>query len=180
MTVTPCKSYLSSITVQQNRVTKTRGRVIAGPSAFRCALGRSGVTSMKREGDGATPRGRFRLHTLWWRDDRMTHPTTGLSTARIRASHGWCDDVRSNRYNRLITLPFSQSHEIMRRGDHLYDCVVEIGWNLKRVKRGAGSAIFLHLATQDYSPTAGCVAVSSAALRHLLSRIGPKTTINIV
>ncbi|MBY0612869.1 MAG: L,D-transpeptidase family protein [Beijerinckiaceae bacterium] len=154
--------------------------MIAGPIIFACALGRGGVTCLKREGDGATPRGRFRLHRLWWRDDRMMRPRTGLPTARIRPHHGWCDDVGSPLYNRLIRLPFSPSHEIMRREDHLYDCVIEIGWNMKPVKRGAGSAIFLHVATSDYSPTAGCIAISRARMRHFLSLLGPKTTINIM
>lgn len=180
MIISPCKSYLSSITVQQNRVTRTTGRVIIGSSTFVCALGRNGLTKMKREGDGGTPRGRFRLHTLWWRDDRMPRPRTGLKTARIRPEHGWCDDIRSGRYNRLIKRPFSFSHEIMRREDHLYDCVIEIGWNLTHVKRGAGSAIFFHLAAPNFTPTAGCVAVAPAIMRKFLRRIGPKTTINIM
>ena len=45
---------------------------------------------------------------------------------------------------------------------------------------GRGSAIFLHLARPEFSPTEGCVAVAPAMIRRLLERIGPKTRIEIV
>jgi L,D-peptidoglycan transpeptidase YkuD (ErfK/YbiS/YcfS/YnhG family) len=39
--------------------------------------------------------------------------------------------------------------------------------------------VFLHLARPQYAPTAGCVAMTAAAIRRLLRRIGPHTRIII-
>jgi L,D-peptidoglycan transpeptidase YkuD (ErfK/YbiS/YcfS/YnhG family) len=68
----------------------------------------------------------------------------------------------------------------MWRTDHLYDVVVDIGWNRGPIVRGRGSAIFLHLARPGFAPTAGCVAVEQRMIRRLLERIGPRTRIEIV
>ena len=38
---------------------------------------------------------------------------------------------------------------------------------------------FLHLARENFSPTAGCVSMTNSAMRHLLRRIGPQTKIII-
>ena len=67
----------------------------------------------------------------------------------------------------------------MWRHDRLYDVVVVIDYNLSPVRRGAGSAIFLHLARADFIPTEGCVAVSPETMRRLLPHLGPHTTIEI-
>ena len=40
---------------------RSRGWLMAGPLALPVALGRGGIKANKREGDGGTPRGRFRL-----------------------------------------------------------------------------------------------------------------------
>jgi L,D-peptidoglycan transpeptidase YkuD (ErfK/YbiS/YcfS/YnhG family) len=99
--------------------------------------------------------------------------------AQTRVTDGWCDALKHRRYNRPVPLPFSDSHERMWRDDHLYDRVVEIGWNDRPVIRGRGSAIFLHLARPGYTPTEGCVAVSRADMMKLLPLIGPQTRIDI-
>ena len=68
----------------------------------------------------------------------------------------------------------------MWRDDHVYDVVVDIAWNRGPIRRGRGSAIFLHLARPDLAPTEGCVAVPAHAIAQLLARIGPNTRIEIV
>ncbi len=110
----------------------------------------------------------------------MTRPRTGLRLRRTTPRDGWSDDPRDRRYNRLVPLPCATSHEKMWRDDHLYDVVIDIAWNRGPVVRGRGSAIFLHLARPEFSPTEGCVAVAPAMIRRLLERIGPKTRIEIV
>ena len=45
---------------------------------LRCALGRAGVTDVKREGDGATPAGCFALRRVYYRPDRGAPPETAL------------------------------------------------------------------------------------------------------
>src|SRR3954454_15720877 len=79
---------------------RTRGVLLAGRLAIPVALGRTGVRADKREGDGATPAGRFRPVQLWWRPDRMPHPRTQLPVQRIARDVAWSEDPRDRRYNR--------------------------------------------------------------------------------
>jgi L,D-peptidoglycan transpeptidase YkuD (ErfK/YbiS/YcfS/YnhG family) len=157
----------------------TRGFVLAGTMQTPCALGRAGIRSAKREGDGATPMGSFRLRAVLYRADRMPLPRTHLPVTAISEDSGWCDDPNDRAYNRPVRLPFAASHERLWRDDHLYDLVVVIDFNLSPSRRGAGSAIFLHLARADFAPTAGCVAVSRESMLRLLPHLGPQTTIEI-
>jgi L,D-peptidoglycan transpeptidase YkuD (ErfK/YbiS/YcfS/YnhG family) len=156
-----------------------RGRVSVGNLRFTCALGKGGTKRTKREGDGATPVGTYRLRSLWYRSDRIERPQTSLLIRATKQSDGWCDSSNHRRYNRPVSLPFNFSHELMWREDHLYDVVVEIGWNDRPAKPGRGSAIFMHLARPRYLPTEGCIALSKADMNKLLPRIGPKTRIII-
>lgn len=142
-----------------------------GDARYRCALGRTGVRRDKQEGDGATPVGRFALRRLLYRADRVGRPSTPLPSAAIRPEDGWCDAPEHAAYNRQVTLPFDASHEDLWRDDEIYDLLVVLGHNDDPVIAGAGSAIFLHVARPDYSPTQGCVALGVADLRDLLSRL---------
>ncbi|MET0606552.1 MAG: L,D-transpeptidase family protein [Beijerinckiaceae bacterium] len=155
-----------------------RGKLIVDGRAFPCALGRSAIVSVKREGDGGTPRGRFRLIGLWRRPDRKPLRCL-LPTRRIRPDQGWCDAPDHRLYNRPVRLPFAASHEAMWRSDHLYDLVADIDWNRGPIIKGKGSAIFLHAARPDYSATAGCVALSPGDLRRLFGRISRNCLIQI-
>ncbi len=152
---------------------------MAGPWAIPCALGKAGIVHNKREGDGGTPAGRFRLMRLWLRADRCQRARTGLPLRRTKRRDGWCDDIRSPRYNRPVTLPFARSHEKMWRDDDLYDLVVELGCNMQPVIRGRGSAIFMHVAREGFLPTEGCIALEKRVLKRLLARIGRRTIIHI-
>jgi L,D-peptidoglycan transpeptidase YkuD (ErfK/YbiS/YcfS/YnhG family) len=171
--------YTQLIKVFQSPISRSRGVLIAGNIHIPCALGRTGLRHDKREGDGKSPIGVFTLHKLWWRDDRVIHPLCGLQKRPIRSFNGWCDDIRSPHYNRPVQRPFTFSHEEMLREDHIYNYVIEIGCNMKPVKRGRGSAIFLHLARDNFEATAGCVAVPHTKIARLLAVIGPKTRIQI-
>jgi L,D-peptidoglycan transpeptidase YkuD (ErfK/YbiS/YcfS/YnhG family) len=157
----------------------SRGFIVAGGLQAPCALGRAGRSAHKREGDGATPVGRFRLIGALYRPDRLSRPRTALPATAIAPTSGWCDDPADRAYNRPVELPYAGRHERLWRDDHLYDLVVVIDYNVTRPRKGAGSAIFLHLATPDFSPTAGCVAVSLPTMRRLLPRLGPGTMIAI-
>ncbi len=148
-------------------------------SRYRCALGRGGVRADKREGDGATPAGRFPLKRLYIRRDRIPAIETGLPATDIAADDGWCDDPGRPEYNRPVKLPFDGSHEEMYRDDRLYDLVIEIGHNDAPPVPGAGSAVFIHVAKPDYAPTAGCVALARDDLVALLASWDPETEIEI-
>lgn len=148
-----------------------RGRLRLGGLTFRCSIGRTGIKAIKREGDGASPRGRFPLLTVLYRPDRVPRPRSGLPVKAIRRSDGWCDSSADRNYNRPISTPYPASAEALWRADHLYDIVVVVDYNLRRRRRGYGSAIFMHLADPDYGPTAGCVALSRGDLTHLLAAL---------
>ncbi len=146
---------------------------------MKCALGRSGIRPRKREGDGATPAGVFNIRRLFYRPDRLPPPATLLSVTPLAPNFGWCDDPANARYNQLVHLPFEKNHEKMWRSDNLYDVVVELGFNDLPVIRGQGSAIFLHIASTDYAPTEGCIAVSLQDMRRLTAQLKPGDQVKI-
>ncbi len=145
------------------------GRADWSDRPMRCALGRSGVTADKQEGDGATPAGVFAMRRVLYRPDRLQPPETMLPCEALTAEDGWCDDSEDGNYNCQVRLPCSASCEKLWRDDGIYDLIVVLGHNDAPVERGKGSAIFLHIARPDYSPTEGCVAVSRADLLDILS-----------
>jgi len=158
----------------------TRGTLSAAAKTWPCALGRGGLTDRKREGDGSTPIGRFPLRRLFFRPDREPTPVTGLTVLTLTAGLGWCDDPAATAdYNRLVRLPFAAGHESMWRDDGVYDLVVELGYNDAPPVAGRGSAIFLHLARSDWSPTEGCVAMTRDDLLTVLAVAGPDSEIDI-
>ena len=158
---------------------RRRGLLTAGGLHVPCALGRAGITHAKREGDGATPAGRHALVAVFYRPDRLPRPATALPLSPIEPESGWCDDPADRLYNRPVALPCAASHERLWRDDRLYDIVVVLDFNLRNPKRGAGSAIFLHLAAPNLAPPAGCVAISLQAMRRLLAQVGPRSFLEI-
>jgi L,D-peptidoglycan transpeptidase YkuD (ErfK/YbiS/YcfS/YnhG family) len=157
-----------------------RGRLVGSGLDLPCAIGRTGITRMKREGDGASPAGRLRILRGFYRPDRFaTRPKSGVDLAAMRPSDGWSDDPRDPAYNRLIRRPYPRSHEAMWRGDGLYDLVLVLDWNIAPRVRGRGSAIFLHLAQADFAGTAGCVAVRRRDLLRLLERLSSRAVVRI-
>ena len=173
------KVTVGNIVVRARPGQPTRGWLVIGPRALPVALGRGGIKANKREGDGGTPRGRFRLRRLWWRDDRLPRPRTRLPVRRIRAEDGWCEDPRDRHYNRPIRIPPGHPGDRLKRADHLYDLIVELDHNTRPRIAGRGSAVFVHIARPGFAPTAGCVALDARALLRLLPQLGPRTTITL-
>jgi L,D-peptidoglycan transpeptidase YkuD (ErfK/YbiS/YcfS/YnhG family) len=143
------------------------------------ALGRGGIRANKREGDGATPRGRFLTRRVWWRADRGSRPPTLLPSRRIAADDAWCEDPHDRRYNRPVKMAMSKAGDRLWRKDRLYDLIVEIDHNTRPRIAGRGSAVFIHVARAGLAPTAGCVALAMNDLRRLLARLGGRTRIDI-
>jgi L,D-peptidoglycan transpeptidase YkuD (ErfK/YbiS/YcfS/YnhG family) len=152
---------------------------MVGSHAVPVALGRSGIRANKREGDGGTPRGVFRPRRLWWRADRHPRPRTFLPVRAIRGNDGWCEDPADRHYNQPVRLGREHGGDRLKRDDHLYDFIVEIDHNTRPRIAGRGSAVFLHLARANFSPTAGCVSMTRSAMVRLLRRLGPRTRIVI-
>lgn len=149
----------------------------AAGETLRCAIGRTGMLCDKREGDGATPVGRWKLREVLYRADRLPAPATALKVTAIKQGDGWCDAPDDPNYNRPVPLPYAASHEEMWREDGLYDVVVPLGYNDDPPVAGKGSAIFLHVSQADYGPTAGCVAIPRDALVRLLAAASAETHI---
>jgi L,D-peptidoglycan transpeptidase YkuD (ErfK/YbiS/YcfS/YnhG family) len=147
----------------------------------RCALGPAGVVAAadKREGDGATPLGAWPLRRVLYRPDRRAPPATGLPVTALAPDDGWCDAVGDPAYNQAVKLPYPASAETLWRDDAVYDLIVVLGYNDQPVADGAGSAIFLHLARPDFSPTQGCVALASEDLEALLALARPGDVLSI-
>jgi L,D-peptidoglycan transpeptidase YkuD (ErfK/YbiS/YcfS/YnhG family) len=134
----------------------------------------------KREGDQRTPIGAWPLRRAFYRPDRSTPPNTSLEVFPIDPTMGWSDDPGDpTHYNRLVSLPYSPSHEVLWREDQLYDIMVELGYNDAPPVTRLGSAIFLHVAKPDYTPTAGCVALAIEDLRRILALVGPSEMLEV-
>lgn len=168
------------IRVFRSALDPRRGRIRAGSLDLVCALGRSGPVLRKREGDGGTPIGRFRVLGGFYRPDRFRgRPLAGIPLRPIRPDDGWCDEPTDRRYNRPVRLPFPKSHERLWREDALYDLVLDLSHNRRPAVPGRGSAIFLHSARDGFTPTEGCVAVARSAIARLVRLVGRGTVLTI-
>lgn len=158
-----------------------RGELSWGDRKVACTLGRGGVRADKREGDGATPVGRFPFRRLLWRPDRFAAaPRTSLPAQPLAPEDGWCDWPQDANYNRQVRLPYPSRHERLWRDDALYDLIVIIGHNDEPVVPHAGSAVFMHLAREDGRPTDGCVGLARGDLLDLLATLDGASTLTIV
>ena len=146
---------------------------------FKCCIGKKGITKRKKEGDYKTPLGTFTVEELFFRRDRIKKPETLLKTKEIKQNMGWCDDIKHpKKYNRLIKIDNKVKHEKLKRNDNKYDLLIPIKYNFKKPIIGLGSCIFIHL-TNNYVPTAGCIAVSKKDFLIILKLINKKTKIMI-
>jgi L,D-peptidoglycan transpeptidase YkuD (ErfK/YbiS/YcfS/YnhG family) len=172
-------SVVCLIRVRARPGAKTKGILGAGPLHIPVSLGRGGIRADKREGDGATPRGSFRLVRLWWRADRHPRPQTRLPVRAIRPEDAWIEDPSDRRYNQHVRRKSDEPGDRLMRDDHLYDFIVELDHNTRPRVAGRGSAVFIHAARAGFQPTAGCVGLELKTLKRLLPRLGLKTKIVI-
>ncbi len=170
---------LNLLRVRKNPGSKTEGLLVAESRAIRCALGRSGIGIKRGEGDGITPLGAHRLIEAYIRTDSVPIRASHFPLSEINEQDGWCDAVGDANYNRHVNLPYPASYERMKRDDHLYDVVVVMDHNITRRMSVGGSAIFFHLAHDDYRSTEGCVAISRKDMLWLLPQIGPETVMMV-
>jgi len=173
----PRQAPLSLIRIHRRPGRRSQGWLRAGPLAVPVALGRGGIRADKREGDGGTPRGRFRPLRLWWRADRLPRPASLLPARRIGPHDAWCEDPRDRRYNRHFRRSATEPGDRLQRGDRLYDMIVEIDHNTRPRVAGRGSAVFIHVARDAFAPTAGCVGLRPRDLRILLTKLSRRTRI---
>lgn len=151
----------------------------AGGKTYRIAIGKGGFAAKKSEGDHATPLGEFTLRECWFRADKLGAPKTGLPLREIQKRDGWCDDPQHADYNRHVKLPFGASHENLWREDDRYDLVIPLGYNDNPPVAGLGSAIFMHIAEENYGGTEGCVALAKDDLLEILVQVTGESRIAI-
>ena len=140
-----------------------------------CSIGREGIASDKREGDGATPRGVHRIVGCLYRPDRTPRPCVWAQP--IRPGDLWSDESGHQDYNLLVRAPYAHSHEVLQRADPLYDLVLLTDWNWPVATPGKGSAIFLHQWRKPRHPTEGCIAFRRDHLAWIAARVCPGTRI---
>jgi len=138
---------------------------------FPCLLGRNGRTFRKKEGDGKSPKGSWKLEKLLVRSDKGHRFSVSLNVEELRPDDGWCDAAGDRSYNRKVRLPYPASHENLWRKDEAYDLLVTTSHNQRPRIQGLGSAIFLHLIRKDAQYTEGCVALSQKDMKHVLRAI---------
>jgi L,D-peptidoglycan transpeptidase YkuD (ErfK/YbiS/YcfS/YnhG family) len=170
---------LSALTVRAKPGDRCKGLLNAGGTVFPCALGHGGISSRKREGDGATPLARMRILSGYFRRDRFAPRNSRLVMTPIDVSLGWCEVPDDRNYNRPVKLPYAASHEHMLREDRLYDVCIVLDWNIAPRRRGRGSAIFFHLARPGFTPTQGCVAVTAKVMARLLPALSNRTVLTV-
>lgn len=160
-------------------ITWTPTGVLFQGRRFPCTIGRGGITSTKREGDGATPRGQHRIVSLLYRPDRVAKALLPPWAEPIRLGDLWCDASEHVYYNQPVRAPFCASHEAMRRADPLYDLVLTTDWNWPLAEPGKGSAIFLHTWRRPGYPTAGCLAFRRDHMLWIAQRAAPGTCVQV-
>ena len=146
---------------------------------LKCSIGKSGIMNSKKEGDLATPKGTFKLGTLYYRKDRIKLSKCRIKKRVIKKNMGWCDDIKSKKYNREIYFPFKYSAEKLHMNKKIYDIFINIKYNYFPTLKGKGSAIFLHLTNKKYKPTKGCIAIHKKDFLKILPLISRRTKILI-
>jgi L,D-peptidoglycan transpeptidase YkuD (ErfK/YbiS/YcfS/YnhG family) len=156
---------------------KNKNTLIIDDFNLKCCVGKNGLNYNKKEGDNSTPKGLFNLKKLYFRSDRVGTPKCKLSKKIIKDDMAWCDDSNNKNYNKEIKSHNKKVKEKLYRKDHKYDYIITIDHNNNRIPNN-GSAIFIHL-TNNYKPTAGCVALKRKDFEILLKLINKKTKIRI-
>ena len=156
---------------------KNNNTLIIDDFNLMCCVGKNGLSSNKIEGDYSTPKGIFDLKKLYFRKDRVDTPKCKLEKKAIKKDMAWCDDPKHEKYNGEIKVYTKNNRESFYRDDNKYDYIISISHNYKKVPN-KGSAIFIHL-TDDYKPTAGCIAIKKKDFEILLKLINKKTKIRI-
>ena len=137
---------------------------------YRCAIGKNGIKRLKKEGDFCTPTGQFSLGPIYYRKDRINKLNTKLNVYPITENMIWEDNPNNKNYNKL-NLNSKKSTEKLFRKDNLYDIIVVVNYNSNPVVPGKGSAIFIHIARNNYFPTKGCIALNKKDLVFLISQL---------
>lgn len=157
---------------------KNKDELIIDDFIFKCCIGKNGTKIKKTEGDRSTPKGIFNLGKIYYRPDRVLKPETSFLVKKINKKMGWCIESKNKKYNSEIIINKKIKHEKLFRKDNKYDYFLVINYNTRKKIPFKGSAIFIHL-TNNYKPTAGCIALNKKDFLILIKIINKKTKIKI-
>ena len=145
----------------------------------KCAIGKKGIGSKKKEGDLITPRGKYKVKYILYRKDRIKKIQSEMSVIKIEKNMGWCDDPRSRNYNKLIKLPSIYRHEKLFKKENIYDIILVLNYNMRPIKKNKGSAIFIHVSKKNFRKTEGCIAIQKRDLLKIVKEIKKNTKVMI-
>jgi L,D-peptidoglycan transpeptidase YkuD (ErfK/YbiS/YcfS/YnhG family) len=158
----------------------TKNYLIYRNFKVKCALGKRGIGNKKIEGDLITPKGIYKIKYLLYRRDRVKKVKTKLKKIIIKKNMGWCNDPRSNNYNKLINIPNKYTYENLLKRNNIYDLILVLNYNMSPTKKNKGSAIFIHIAKKNYENTEGCIAIKKIELKKLLADLTNNTKVKII
>ena len=159
------------ILINKNNLTYNKLKV-------KCAIGKRGIGYKKKEGDLITPIGQFKIKYVLYRKDRV-QISTKLRKKVIKKNMGWCDDSKSKQYNKLVKLPFAYKYEKLFKKENIYDIILILNYNMNPIKKNKGSAIFIHIAKNNFKKTEGCVAIKKRHLLKIIKEVKPTTKVKI-
>jgi L,D-peptidoglycan transpeptidase YkuD (ErfK/YbiS/YcfS/YnhG family) len=145
----------------------------------KCAVGKRGIGNKRKEGDLITPKGSFKIKYILYRKDRIKRIHSKIKKIIIKKNMGWCDDSLSKYYNKLIKTPFGYNYEKLYKKDNIYDIILVLNYNMNPVVKYKGSAIFIHVAKENYKKTEGCVAIKKVHLLKIIKELKNNTKIKI-
>ena len=151
-----------------------------GQYKVKCALGKRGIGHKKKEGDLITPIGQYKIKFILYRKDRIKKIQSKIKKVVIKKNMGWCDDPNSEKYNKLINLPFNFKYEKLFKKENTYDIILVLNYNMNPIKKNKGSAIFIHVVKKNYRKTKGCIAIGKAQLLKIIKKIKNNTEVKIV
>ena len=146
----------------------------------KCSIGKRGIGYKKKEGDLLTPIGKYKIKYVLYRKDRVKKVQSKLKKIVIKKNMGWCDDPRSNKYNKLIKLPSKFRCEKLYKRKNVYDIILVLNYNMHPVLKNKGSAIFIHIASKNYKKTEGCIAIKKIHLLKIIKELKNNTYVKIV
>jgi L,D-peptidoglycan transpeptidase YkuD (ErfK/YbiS/YcfS/YnhG family) len=148
---------------------------VAAGGPYTARLGRNGLSSNRREGDGTTPTGTYRIGRTMYGNE--ANPGVRFRYRRLRCGDWWDEDPSSPTYNRFQHVrcgtkpPFGGASEGMWEQPRPYPFLAVIEYNTHPVVPGRGSGMFLH--AQTGGPTIGCVSLRKDQLRAVLRWLRP-------
>ena len=145
----------------------------------KCSIGKRGIGIKKREGDKITPRGKFKIDYILYRNDRVSNIDSAIKKRIIKKNMGWCDDPNSKDYNKLIKFPFKYRAEKLYKKNNTYDIILVLNYNINPTIKYKGNAIFIHISKNNYQKTKGCIAIKKDVMKKIVNRINNKTKVEI-